>query len=95
MLHTETGVYSALVISYTYLQWFMCNTDLGYPKPNTTLIITTYIYVQIHKMKVPHLTIIQRMAIGDPSNMCFINMFTYLLKLMHIQQSYSTMNTKH
>ena len=30
-----------LVISNTYLQWYMLNTDLGYPKPNTTITITT------------------------------------------------------
>ena len=29
-----------LVISYTYLQWYIFNADLGYPKPNTMITIT-------------------------------------------------------
>ena len=30
-----------LVISYTYLQWYIFNADLVYPKPNIMITITT------------------------------------------------------
>ena len=26
---------------YTHMQWYIFNADLGYPKPNTTITITT------------------------------------------------------
>ena len=32
--------------------------------------------------------------LGYPSNICFINMCIYLLKLIHIKQAYSTLSTE-
>ena len=52
--------------------------------------------MQIHKLTASHLTkLMHNVWLGDPSNICFINVCIYLLKLIHIKQAYSTLTTEH
>ena len=50
--------------------------------------------MQIHKLTVPHLTtdVMYIVWLGHPSNICFINVCIYLLKLVHIKQAYSILS---
>ena len=49
--------------------------------------------MQIHNLTAPHLKT-YNVWLGDPSNICFINVCIYLLKAIHIKQAYSTPRTE-